>query len=270
MTDPGPAADPWTDRAYLREFQYKTDVNLAARQSIYAYQQPRVDLARETLALAALAGDEVVADIGCGNGHYLAELARLGHAGPVLGADMSPGMLLAARIGAPRAGLMVADAAALPVRDGAAGLTLAMHMLYHVPEPDRAVRELRRITRPGGRVIVGLNGADHLRELRGLIAQALASLGRPVPPRERIRLDQGEALLRSQFASVTRHDFKASSWYRTRNRSPPMCGAACRTPSRSSRPCSAGCQPIPRSSRSPPTAVAWSAPERPAEGTGQL
>ena len=120
MTDPGPAADPWTDRAYLREFQYKTDVHLAARQSIYAYQQPRVDLARETLALAALTGDEVVADVGCGNGHYLAELARLGHAGPVLGADMSPGMLLAARSAAPRAGLMVADAAALPVRDGAA------------------------------------------------------------------------------------------------------------------------------------------------------
>ncbi len=207
MTDPGPATDPWTDRAYLRDFQYKTDVHLAARQSIYAYQQPRIDLARETLGLAVLAGDETVADVGCGNGRYLAELARRGHAGPVLGADMSPGMLLAARSAAPRAGLMVADAAALPVRDGAAGLALAMHMLYHVPEPDRAVRELRRITRPGGRVIVGLNGADHLRELRALVAEVLAGLGRPVPPPERIRLDQGEALLRSQFASVTRHDF---------------------------------------------------------------
>jgi SAM-dependent methyltransferase len=104
---------------------------------------------------------------------------------------------------------MVADAMALPVRDAAAGLTLAMHMLYHVPDPERAVRELRRITRPGGRVIVGLNGTDHLRELRGLITQALASLGRPpVRPREQISLDQGEQLLRSQFASVTRHDFE--------------------------------------------------------------
>jgi SAM-dependent methyltransferase len=79
-----------------------------------------------------------------------------------------------------------------------------------VPEPERAVRELRRITRPGGRVIVGLNGADHLRELRGLIAEGLASLGQPpVRPREQIGLDQGELLLRSQFTSVTRHDFEA-------------------------------------------------------------
>jgi hypothetical protein len=70
------------------------------------------------------------------------------------------------------------------------------------------VRELRRITQPGGRLIVGLNGADHLRELRGVIAEATASLGRPTPRYERIGLDQGELLLRSAFASVTRHDFE--------------------------------------------------------------
>jgi SAM-dependent methyltransferase len=210
MTGPDPAWDPWTDQSYLRDSQYKTDVNLAARQSIYAYQQPLIDLARETLDLARLDGREAVADIGCGNGRYLAELARRGHAGPVLGADMSPGMLLAAKGRAPRAALLVADAMALPVRDAAADLTLAMHMLYHVPEPERALRELRRITRPGGLVIVGLNGADHLRELRGLMAEALTSLGRPpMRPREQISLDQGELLLRSQFASVTRHDFES-------------------------------------------------------------
>ena len=37
MTDPGHAASLWTDRSFLRDVQYKTDVNLAARQSIYAY-----------------------------------------------------------------------------------------------------------------------------------------------------------------------------------------------------------------------------------------
>jgi len=84
MTGLDPAWDPWTGQSYLRESQYKTDVNLAARQSVYAYQQPRIDLVRETLGLAALDGPEVVADVGCGNGRYLAELARRGHAGPAL------------------------------------------------------------------------------------------------------------------------------------------------------------------------------------------
>ena len=45
-------ADSWDDRAYLRGTQYRTDTNLAARQSIYAYMQPRVDLAARVLDLA--------------------------------------------------------------------------------------------------------------------------------------------------------------------------------------------------------------------------
>jgi trans-aconitate methyltransferase len=89
-------ASLWADRTFLREVQYQTDVNLAARQSIYAYQHPQVNLMSQVLDLAGLAGHEVVADIGCGNGLYLAELARRGHAGPVLAVDMSPGMLIPA------------------------------------------------------------------------------------------------------------------------------------------------------------------------------
>jgi SAM-dependent methyltransferase len=199
----------WTDRSFLRDVQYRTDANLAARQSIYDYQQPPVDMVGRTLDLALPpgAGAGTVADIGCGNGLYLAELARRGHAGHLIGADMSPGMLRAARLRTQRPALVAADATALPLRDGAADLTLAMHMLYHIPEPELAVGELRRITR--GRLVVGLNGADHHREMRGLITAALTSLGHdPVPlVSDRFRLDQGEIVLRRVFTSVTRYDF---------------------------------------------------------------
>jgi SAM-dependent methyltransferase len=210
----------WSDRSFLRDVQYRTDANLAARQSIYAYQQPPVDLPGQVLdvALPALeAGGRagVVADIGCGNGLYLAELARRGAAGRLIGVDMSPGMLRAARQRTSGAGrlvpaLLAADATALPLRDASADLTLAMHMLYHVPEPSLAVFELRRVTRLGGRVVVGLNGTDHHRELRALIAAALADLGRQDVPMvsDRVNLDRGEILLRGLFASVTRYEFR--------------------------------------------------------------
>jgi SAM-dependent methyltransferase len=203
--------------------QYRTDANLAARQSIYAYQHPPIDLAARVIDVAAPAPGDVVADVGCGNGAYLAELARRGHAGRVIGADLSLGMLQAARNAVRQARVRVApveaaataeaggtalisgDASALPLKDGCADLTLAMHMLYHVPDPAAAVRELRRVTRPGGRVVVGLNGADHLRELWAVIATA--SGGDLTPYGERIRLDDGEALLRPVFPIVARHDF---------------------------------------------------------------
>ena len=198
----------WTGRSCLQGVQYRTDANLAARQSIYAYQHPRLDLPPLVLGLAALRGGETVADVGCGNGAYLAELARRRHAGPVLGIDLSAGMLHAARGRAPRASLAAGDAAALPLRDDASGLTLAMHMLYHVPGPSAAVRELRRITRPGGQVLVVLNGEDHLRELRDLITAALQNVTNGEPPlRERLHLGDGQDLLASEFTSITRHDF---------------------------------------------------------------
>ena len=102
--------------------------------------------------------------------------------------------------------LIAADAAALPLPDGAADLTLAMHMLYHVPDPSQAIRELRRVTRPGGRVVIGLNAPDHLRELRQIVAAARGD-GRWDGPRERLTLDDGEALARASFSAVARHDF---------------------------------------------------------------
>jgi ubiquinone/menaquinone biosynthesis C-methylase UbiE len=208
--------DPWDNRDYLRGTQYKTDTNLAARQSIYAYQQPRIDLAARVLDLAAPGRSGTIVDVGCGNGMYLAELARRGFRGRVLGVDLSFGMLAAARerlaaaptqaASAPVA-LANADATALPLRDGAADLAFAMHMLYHVPDPADALRELRRVTRPGGRVVIALNGADHLRELRAAVAEArggpVAAVG------ERVRLDDGESLARSFFSRVARHDFTA-------------------------------------------------------------
>ena len=208
----------WSDRSFLRDVQYQTDANLTARQSIYAYQQPPVDLTGQMLDVALPArADEagVVADVGCGNGLYLAELARRGYGRRLIGADLSPGMLRAARqrtrqAGGPGPALVAGDAAALPLRDSSADLTLAMHMLYHVPEPEVALRELRRVTRPGGRLVVGLNGTDHHRELRALIRAGLADLGHHAVAMvgERFGLDEGEVLLRRLFPSVVRYQFR--------------------------------------------------------------
>lgn len=199
----------WTNQPFLRGVQYATDRNLAARQSIYAYQEPRFDLPAAVFDALDLAGAETVADVGCGNGRYLAELGRRGHQGSLVGIDASPGMLAAARGGSPAAGFAVGDAVALPLRDGAAGLTLAMHMLYHLPDPAAAIAELRRVTKPGGRVVLGLNDTDHLHQMRSVINAVLIEHGRD-PDRiahERVWLGLGAELAADVFESVVRVDF---------------------------------------------------------------
>lgn len=203
-------ADLWGNPAFLRGNQYKTDANLVARQSIYAYQHPRIDLQARVLDLVTPASSDIILDVGCGNGTYLAELARRGLAGRALGVDLSFGMLAAARERLNRAersaALANADATALPLRDGMADLVLAPHMLYHVPDPAAALRELRRVTRPGGRVVIVLNGTGHMGQLRAVVA---AARGDRAAIAERVTLDDGESLATSFFPKVTRHDFVA-------------------------------------------------------------
>lgn len=188
--------------------QYRTDANLAARQSVYAFQRPRIDLPATVLSLAALTGTEMVADIGCGNGAYLAELSRRGHRGQAVGIDLSAGMLTAARRRFPAAGVSRGDASVLPLADRCADVALAAHMLYHVPDPVAAITELRRVTRPSGCVLVVLNGTDHLRELHDLVAATLGH-ARARGMADRLRMDAGEEMLRSVFGQVERHDFTA-------------------------------------------------------------
>ena len=77
------------------------------------------------------------------------------------GADLSPGMLHSARPLAGSDPLLVADAQALPFPCDAFDVTLAMHMLYHVPDRALAIAELRRVLRPDGVALVVTNSQRH-------------------------------------------------------------------------------------------------------------
>jgi ubiquinone/menaquinone biosynthesis C-methylase UbiE len=205
--------DRLVDRRYLTGVQYASDANLSSRQAIYRYQQPPIRTSAWTLDLAELAGDERVLDVGCGNGLHLGELARRAHRGEVHGMDFSPGMLEAARSNAPSASLLVGDAQRLPFVDGSFDRVLAMHMLYHVPDRDLALSEIRRALRPGGIALALTNSHRHLDELNRLIGAVLHDLvgAERVAPRAYLRFssESGAAELQHHFASVERHDARS-------------------------------------------------------------
>lgn len=157
-----------TGRDYVDK-QYGDDRNLFARQAIYVYQHPRLQLWSSSLDLAALRGDEAVLDVGCGNGRYLATLRSRQHHGFICGADLSAGMLRTARSAAGDAPLLVSDAQTLPFRADSFDVALAMHMLYHVPDRVQAIAELRRVVRPGGIALALTNSERHFRELDELL-----------------------------------------------------------------------------------------------------
>jgi SAM-dependent methyltransferase len=200
-----------TSRDYIDQ-QYGDDRNLAARQSIYVFQRPRLDLHGSSIDLAELKGDESILEVGCGNGRYLAELQARGHRGLVCGVDLSPGMLRTARSAAGDDPLLVGDAQALPFTSGSFDVALAMHMLYHVPDRAKALEEIRRVVRPGGVALVLTNSEVHFRELDELLIEcAAATIGASrVHDRTsltRFKVEDGGKELEAVFSDVSLHPF---------------------------------------------------------------
>jgi SAM-dependent methyltransferase len=145
-----------TDPRALAAGPYRTPGPLSARTAIYAWQRPRIDLVDTvTAAVADLPDGAVLVDVGCGPGRYLRELRTRRPELRCVGVDVSVGMLRA--VNDAQVGLVAGSADALPLRSATADAALALHMLYHLPSPPAALAELRRLLRPGGRLLVSTN-----------------------------------------------------------------------------------------------------------------
>ena len=100
---------------------------------------------------------QTVLEVGCGTGVVLRDLVALvGPGGRVAGIDPSRTVIAAARRLCRGTGIHVrhADGAKLPFTDDGFDVTLAVTVLLHVADPVAVVREMARVTRPGGRVAV--------------------------------------------------------------------------------------------------------------------
>jgi SAM-dependent methyltransferase len=124
--------------------------NLAA-QAEAIWPQERPLFARYALPEAA-----EILDVGCGTGEITARLAELYPSASLLGIDLDPAHLERARSRCaafgPRVRFEPGDALALALPDRAFDLCVCRHLAQAVPDAERLLREMVRVTRPGGRL----------------------------------------------------------------------------------------------------------------------
>ncbi|MBB5776061.1 class I SAM-dependent methyltransferase [Nonomuraea jabiensis] len=100
-------------------------------------------------------------DVGSGTGRYTPALARA--FGPVTGVEPSVRMreIAQAQSQHPEVRYLAGSAEDLPVPSGSADYALMFLSWHHVQDKPRAVRELARVIRPGGRLLLRANFSDH-------------------------------------------------------------------------------------------------------------
>ena len=105
----------------------------------------------DPVAFSRAAEGDTVVEVGAGTGNFLALFA--GVAGRRIAVDLTPAMLREARRHE-GLDLVAGDGRRLPLRSGSADLAASAQALHHVHDPTSVVREMRRVTKPGGRVLV--------------------------------------------------------------------------------------------------------------------
>jgi SAM-dependent methyltransferase len=124
---------------------------VSAVVAVQRYKRTTIEL------MEAKPGDRVL-DVGCGRGDEVRALAEIvGPTGVAVGIDASDAMVAEARRMSSesrvRAEFHIGDAEALPFENASFAAARIERTLQHVPDPDKAVRELRRVCRSGARVV---------------------------------------------------------------------------------------------------------------------
>jgi len=162
----------YTDQKYLKTGQYRDSSNLDARVAIhqrfstnsYGWFKWVFD------AVAKLTDNARILELGCGPGYLWKEnVDRIPAGWHITLSDLSSGMLDAAWRNLVVTGRAFKfeeiDAQSIPYENDTFDVVIANHMLYHVPDPSKAIRDLKRVLKHGGCLIATTVGENHMKEM---------------------------------------------------------------------------------------------------------
>ncbi len=160
---------------YLLHEQYKDAANLNARIQLHErFSTNTYDWQRWVFDQLNTSPESRVLEIGCGPARlWLNNFDRIPSEWDITLADFSAGMLQEAhhnlQIVRHSFTFQQFDIQSIPFKSNSFDLVIANHMLYHVPDLDKALSEVQRILSPKGRFYAATGGQTHLQELGDLV-----------------------------------------------------------------------------------------------------
>jgi ubiquinone/menaquinone biosynthesis C-methylase UbiE len=172
----------FTDQNYLKTDQYKDAANLTARVTIHGrfstnpYGWFRWVFDR----LVTLSPEARILELGSGFGLlWKSSINRIPVGWKITLSDLSPGMLDAAWRNLVVTGrafqFKEIDAQSIPFEDETFDAVIANHMLYHVPDRGKALFEIRRVLKTGGRFFATTVGENHMKQMTDWYARVHVS-----------------------------------------------------------------------------------------------
>ena len=197
----------FTDQQYLTTDQYKDSSNLDARVTIHQrFSTNSYGWFRWIFdTLLKLPENARILELGCGQGLLWKEnLDRIPAGWKIILSDLSSGMLDAAWRNLVVTGRAFKfeeiDAQSIPYEGETFDAVIANFMLYHIPDRPKALREIRRVLKPGGRLFAATVGNNHMREATRWTQQVSREAALPVSLP--FALENGFDQLASVFSDV--------------------------------------------------------------------
>lgn len=166
------------NRKIIREFaeqQYETHQNLERRINLWSYGLNPESLQKWIFSKIQVQENERMLELGCGTGQLWIENAKnIPSTCSIILSDFSKEMVNKAKENLQSLNLPIEfeilDAEKIPYPNQIFDVVIACHMLYHVPDIQKALLSINRILKPGGRFISTTISQQHLRELKEFLS----------------------------------------------------------------------------------------------------
>lgn len=197
--------------------QYQNASNISARIQLHKiYSQNQQGWFPWVFGYCDLRPGMKVLEVGCGDGTlWISNLSKLPQNIGIVLSDLSEGMLRDARrtIGTKdsRFSFAAFDCHQIPYEDQKFDLVIANHVLFYCSDIPKVCSEMRRVLKPGGRLICSTYGSRHMREVSQLVAdfddRIILSADKLY---ERFGRENGGDLLKYYFSDVSWHTYEDS------------------------------------------------------------